>query len=312
VILIEGCEESGSKDLLPYIEKLKDRIGVPEMVVCLDSGCLDYETLWITTSLRGVVVVDIKIETMVEPVHSGSGGGIAPDSFMILRNLLDRVEDSKTGELIKEFHSEIPKGRCDEMKAVADVMKEKCLDKVKLLSGVQPTHPDYCEVLKNSTWRPCISIVGASGFPVHSTAGNVLRSCTEVRLSMRLPPTMDSHEAEKILVKKLTENPPFNAKITLGTGHSGSGFNAKVFTDTLRKSLDTMSQKNWGKDVMFFGEGGSIPFIKSLGDYFPQCDILVLGVLGPGSNAHTVNEALHIPYCKKITTTIAHVLNDCS
>jgi len=312
IILIEGSEESGSPDLIPYIDKLKNRIGTPDMLICLDSGCLNYDTLWITTSLRGVIVVDIKIETMEEAVHSGSGGGIAPDSFMILRSLLERIEDSKTGRVCDEFHVEIPEGRNQEMQKVADALKTGVLDKVKLKSGVKATHDDYCEVLKNSTWRPCVTIVGASGFPEHSKAGNVLRSCTEVRLSMRLPPTMNAKEAEAVLVKKLSENPPFGAKITLGTGHSGSGFNANVFSERLSKSISECSQKAFGKDVMYFGEGGSIPFIKSLGDYFPKCELLVLGILGPGSNAHTINESLHIPYCKKVTSVVSQVLSDCS
>jgi len=312
VIVIEGSEESGSPDLLTYIDNLKDRIRVPDMLVCLDSGCMDYEHLWITTSLRGVVVVDLKIEVMQEAVHSGSGGGLAPDSFMILRNILDRVEDSSTGIMSKEFHDEIPQGRCREMQAVADLMKEKVLDKVKLSEGVKPTHHDHCEVLKNCTWRPCISVVGASGFPAHKTAGNVLRSNTEVRLSMRLPPTRDAKQAEQLLIKRLTENPPFNAKITCSPGHSGTGFNANVFSERLSKSLKENGQKAFGKDVLMFGEGGTIPFIKSLGDYFPKCDLLVLGILGPGSNAHSVNESLHIPFCKKITTIVTHVITDCS
>lgn len=317
VILIEGSEESGSPDLIQYIDLLKDRIGTPDMLVCLDSGCIDYETLWITTSLRGVIVIDLEIETMQEAVHSGAGGGMAPDSFMILRNLMERIEDSNTGVMIPEFHDEIPSGRCSEIENVANLMKEKVLEKVKLGKGndgkgVKPTHENYAEVIKNCTWRPCISIVGASGFPVHSTAGNVLRASTTVRISMRLPPTRDHKQAHALLVQKLTENPPFNAKITVSGNHGGTGFNSNVFSDTLTKSIAECSQLAFGRDVQCFGEGGSIPFIKQLGDYFPKCDLLVLGILGPGSNAHTINESLHIPYCKKITTIISKVLNDCA
>jgi len=312
IILIEGSEESGSPDLIPYIENLKERIGTPDLVVCLDSGCLDYDTLWITTSLRGVVNVDIKVETMEEAVHSGVGTGIVPDTFMILRSLLDRIEDSKTGRVIDDFHVQIPEGRIKEMKQVAEDKKHLILDKVKMKSGVKPLSDDYAEVMMNNVWRPTITITGASGFPAHKTAGNVLRASTEVRLSMRLPPTKDAKEAETTLLKKLTENTPFNAHISISGGHTGSGWNANVFSEKLDKILEQASQNAFGKKVMKFGEGGSIPFIKSLGDFFPKCEILVLGVLGPNSNAHTVNEALNIPYCKKITTIIAHVLNEYS
>ena len=310
-ILIEGSEESGSPDLIPYINDLKERIGTPDLVVCLDSGCLDYNTLWITTSLRGVVNVDIKIDVLEEAVHSGVGTGICPDSLMILRSLLERIEDSKTGRVHEDFHVQIPQGRIEEMKSVGEEMKEGVI-KFKLKPGVKPLSDDYAEIIANNVWRPTITVTGASGFPAHKTAGNVLRASTEVRLSMRLPPTKNAKEAETQLIQKLTENPPFNAPIQVSGGHAGSGWNANVFSEKLDKCLERASQNAFGKKVMKFGEGGSIPFIKSLGDFFPQCEILVLGVLGPNSNAHSVNEALNIPYTKKITSIIAHVLNEYS
>ncbi len=310
VILVEGGEESGSPDLINYIDKLKDRIGVPDVMFCLDSGCLTYDTLWITTSLRGCVIVDFKVETMKEAVHSGSGGGIAPDTLMILRNILDRIENSSTGEVHKDFHVEIPEHRITEMKKVADYLGDGVKDKVKLLPGVKATSDDHSTILANSTWKPVLTVTGATGFPVHKTAGNVLRSCTEVRLSMRIPPTQNGEEAKECLMKKLTENPPFNAKVEVSGGFAGSGFNANAFSSQLSNSLKSLSEKAFGKGVQYFGEGGSIPFIKSLGEYFPKCELIVCGILGPGSNAHTVNEFLHIPYCKKLVTVVAHLLND--
>lgn len=312
-ILIEGSEESGSPDLLPYIETLKEKIGTPDLVVCLDSGCMDYETLWITTSLRGVCNVDVKVEMLEEACHSGSGSGVVLDSFTVLRNLLDRVEDSNTGKVHADFHVQIPEGRIKEIKQVAEFRKHDYFEsKVKACKGVRPTHEDVAEVIMNNTWRPTVTITGASGLPAHQTAGNVLRASTEVRLSMRLPPTKFGPDAETSLTKMLTENAPFGARVTVSGGHTGTGFNANVFSDKLVGILEKGSKNAFGKSCMYFGEGGSIPFIKSLGDYFPKCEILVLGVLGPGSNAHTVNESLHIPYCKKITSILSHILYEYS
>ncbi len=94
IVLIEASEESGSPDLPAHIEALADRLGTPSLVVCLDSGCLDYERLWVTTSLRGLAGGKLKVEILGNGVHSGDASGVVPDTFRIVRHLLDRVEDA--------------------------------------------------------------------------------------------------------------------------------------------------------------------------------------------------------------------------
>ena len=112
VVVIEGSEESGSPDLAAHIEALAGVIGTPSLVVCLDSGALDYDRLWVTTSLRGVVGGTLRVDVLEEGVHSGSASGVVPSSFRIIRQLLDRVEDSATGAiLIDACQSEIPEHR---------------------------------------------------------------------------------------------------------------------------------------------------------------------------------------------------------
>ena len=100
IVLIEACEESGSVDLPYYVDALKAKLGTPSLVVCLDSGCGNYEQLWGTTSLRGVVGGVLTVEVLTEGVHSGAASGIVPSSFRILRQLLDRIEDSRTGQIL--------------------------------------------------------------------------------------------------------------------------------------------------------------------------------------------------------------------
>jgi acetylornithine deacetylase/succinyl-diaminopimelate desuccinylase-like protein len=310
VIIIEGSEESGSPHLIPYIEKLKDRIGKPDLMICLDSGAQDYERLWITTSLRGACIADVTVEVLAEGVHSGAGTGIAADSFMILRNLLDRIEDSKTGKVINEFQVEIPKNRLEEAKKVGDLIGDHILERVKLLPGVKSICSDPTEMILFNTWEATLAVVGASGLPESKTAGNVLRPSTTVRLSMRLPPTKNADEASLTLRDILSKDIPFNAKVTVNARKPGFGWNNKELSEKLQSSLNESSKKIWDKELLFFGEGVSIPFIKQLADSFPSCELVVMGVLGPNSNAHTCNEALHIDYCKGITTTVAHTLND--
>jgi len=309
VIVIEGSEESGSPDLIPYLDGLKDRVGKPDLMCCIDSGAQDYETLWITTNLRGNLVADLTVQVLDEGTHSGVGTGLAADSFMIIRSLLDRLENSSTGKVNEMFHVEIPSERIEDAKKVAEV-KGKQLRGVKLIDGVQPLSEDSVNLILQNTWMPALCITGAGGFPGYENAGNVLRASSTMRLSLRLPPTKNPNEAFSQLKTLLTENPPFNAKVTLEGRKPGSGWNSTGFSPKLEKSLNNSSLNLFKRDFLKFGEGGSIPFIKSLADMFPECEIVVMGVLGPNSNAHTCNEALNIDYCKKVTTTLAHVLGD--
>lgn len=310
VVLIEGSEESGSIHLMTYVNKLKSRIGEPNLCICLDSGCLNYDQLWLTTSLRGVVNIDLTVQVLNEAIHSGEGTGLAADSFMILRNILDRLEDSKTGKIIDEFQVEIPRNRIAESKQVALLEGNNVFTKLKFTDGTKPMSNDNTELLLNNTWRPTLAIVGAGGLPEHSTAGNVLRASTTVRLSMRLPPSFDAPKAAARMKEILESNPPFNCKITAKVCGAGAGWNSNELSSGIKQSLKRSADRIFGRDIMSYGMGGSIPFIKQLGDNFPTSDFLVLGLLGPGSNAHTVNECINIPYCKKLTTIVSHTLGD--
>lgn len=312
VIVIEGSEESGSPHLMSYINDLKSRIGKPDLMVCLDSGALNYETLWVTTSLRGLAMIDVSVEVLDEALHSGTGSGFVADSFMILRNILDRIENSSTGKLIEDLHVVIPDQRLADAQKVASVLKEKVLDRIKIKSGVEPLSNDYTQLLLNTTWRPTLVVTGQDGLPPVDVAGNVLRASTRIRLSVRLPPTMDANKGTEILNDLITKEVPYGAKISTIKRQPGSGWSAKEFSSKLHESLENSSRNLWGQDYLCFGEGGSIPFIKNLADFFPECEILVIGVLGPNSNAHSCNESLDIQYCKNITTTLAHTLSDYS
>ncbi len=195
---------------------------------------------------------------------------------MILRNILDRVEDSKTGRITDIFHVDIPQNRKDEAKKVADLMKEKVLKCAKFVDGVKPICEDYTELLLKNTWEPTLCLTGAGHIPNYETAGNVLRPKTTLRVSMRLPPTLDGIQAADRLEEIIQKDPPFNAKITTVKRAPGSGWNNKDLSKRLHESLNTTSQNLWGQEYLNFGEGGSIPFIKQLADSFPKCEIVVI------------------------------------
>ena len=310
VVMIEACEESGSFDLPAYVEHLAPRIGTPCLVVCLDSGCGNYEQLWGTTSLRGLVGGDLSVEVLTEGVHSGDASGVVASSFRILRSLLSRIDDEHTGAVIKEFHVQVPPDRLAQAKLVSEVLKDEIYSKFPFTPGMQPMSTDLVELVLNRTWRPALSITGMDGIPATSSAGNVLRPRTVARLSFRVPPTLDADKAGARLKQILEKDPPYGAKVTFNYEKSGSGWNAPAMDKWLESSLDRASVTYFGKPAVYNGEGGSIPFMGMLGAKFPKAQFLITGLLGPNSNAHGPNEFLHIPTGKKLTACVATVLAD--
>src|SRR5207253_764386 len=191
VAIIECCEESGSFDLPAYVDQLAPRIGTPGLVICLDSGCGNYEQLWSTASLRGLLAGDLTVSILREGVHSGDASGIVPSSFRILRHVLDRLEDSVTGKILPPWlHAEIPQNRLAEARRTAEVLGSEVYDKFPFVDGARTMDSDPVELILNRTWRPTLSVVGQAGMPDIGHAGNVLRPYTSLKLSVRLPPTL--------------------------------------------------------------------------------------------------------------------------
>lgn len=310
VIIIEACEESGSYDLPHYMEHLRSRIGTPELIICLDSGCGNYDQLWCTTSLRGIINGDLKIELLHEGVHSGYGSGVVADSFRVLRQLLSRIEDETTGRiLLEELNPPIPPHRADQAHVAAHVLGGEILGAFPLIHPtVQGVAKDPQTLILNRTWRPALAITGISGLPSLENAGNVLRPYTTAKLSLRLPPTSDADQAGALLKKVLEASPPYGAKVTFSLEQGASGWDAPSTAPWLAQACEQASLNAFGKPPVSMGEGGSIPFMGMLGKQFPEAQFLITGVLGPHSNAHGPNEFLHIPTGKKITGCVAEVI----
>jgi acetylornithine deacetylase/succinyl-diaminopimelate desuccinylase-like protein len=309
VILIEACEESGSYDLPYYVDHLAERIGKPSLVVCLDSGCANYDQLWCTTSLRGLAGGNLRVRVLSEGVHSGDASGIVPSSFRVLRQLLSRLEDEGSGRiLIEQLHVEIPEQRLQQAQRAAQVLGNDVFDKFPFLPGMVPMTPDLTEMILNRTWRPMLSVTGVDGMPPLSNAGNVLRPFTAVKLSLRLPPTLNPKLASDLLKSELTRNPPYGATVEFEVEKSSTGWNAPALAPWLEHAIDHASQEFFGAPAMYMGEGGTIPFMGMLGEKFPGAQFMITGVLGPHSNAHGPNEFLHIPTGKRVTAVVAKVI----
>ncbi len=319
--IIESCEESGSFDLPAYVDALKPRLGRVGLVVCLDSGAGNYDQLWLTTSLRGMVSGTLKVEILTEGVHSGDSSGLVPSSFRILRHVLDRLEDSATGRLLPEsFHCAIPAERIEQAHATARILGDEVWRRFPWACGADggpalPTTSDPVEGLLNRTWRPTLSVTGVDGFPKMQDAGNVLRPYTAFKLSLRLPPLVDGGEAAARLKTLLEDNAPYNARVTFGADGRGAGgttgWNAPAIAPWLTQALDAASQAHFGAPCGYAGQGGTIPLMSLLQDCFPAAQMLVCGVLGPRSNAHGPNEFLHVPFGKRLTAAVAQVMAAC-
>ncbi|QEO27065.1 M20 family metallopeptidase [Xanthomonas translucens] len=311
VILIEACEESGSYDLPAYVDHLAERIGKPSLVVCLDSGCGNYEQLWCTTSLRGLAGGNFSVKVLSEGVHSGDASGVVPSSFRVLRELLSRLEDEATGKIrVEGLYAEIPEERLAQARKVAEVLGDEVYSKFPFLPGMTPMDEDLTELVLNRTWRPALSVTGADGLPPLASAGNVLRPQTAVKLSLRLPPTLDGKHAGELLKDVLLRDPPYGAQVSLALEKSSSGWNAPAQSPWLTDAIEAASQAAFGKPAMYMGEGGSIPFMGMLGEKFPGAQFMITGVLGPHSNAHGPNEFLHIPMGKRVTACVSKVIGE--
>jgi len=319
--LIETCEESGSYDLLPYVDALRapgnNRLGDVGLVICLDSGAGNYDQLWLTTSLRGMASGVLKVEILSEGVHSGDASGVVPSSFRIMRQVLDRLEDSASGRLLPaSFHCAVPSGRLQQAQATAAILGEElyrrfpwvhydCEGETRLSL---PMTTDPLQALLARTWAPTLSVTGAEGLPDLQNAGNVLRPYTAFKLSLRLPPLVDAALAVQQLKAVLEDNAPYQARVTFEGLSSATGWNAPDAAPWFEQALNDASQNFFGAPCGYIGQGGTIPLMNMLARGFPKAQMMVCGVLGPKSNAHGPNEFLHVPYARRLTAAVAQVI----
>jgi acetylornithine deacetylase/succinyl-diaminopimelate desuccinylase-like protein len=311
VVLIEACEESGSYDLPHYIDHLAGRLGKPSLVICLDSGCGNYDQLWLTTSLRGIAMGLLTVRVLTEGVHSGDASGIVPSSFRILRQLISRVEDEATGEIkLQELYTQVPPQRIEQAKAAAKVLGDAVYSKMPFAAGTRPMNEDLTQLVLNRTWRPALAVTGWDGYPQPQNAGNVLLPYSTAKLSFRLPPNVDGAKATAAIKKALEADPPYGAVVEFDAEDGQGGWNAPQLAPWLEKSVEKASEVAFGKPAAYMGEGGTIPFMGMLGEKFPETQFVITGVLGPQSNAHGPNEFLHIPTGKAVTVAIAQIVSD--
>jgi acetylornithine deacetylase/succinyl-diaminopimelate desuccinylase-like protein len=234
--------------------------------------------------------------------------GIAPSPFRIVRALLERLENANTGDIVLEdLYAPVPADRVAQARAATAVLGDSVAGKMPWAPGVRAISNDALELFLNSTWKPTLTITGAEGLPALIDAGNVLLPRLAVKLSLRLPPTVDAARATERIRAVLEADPPYGARVAF-TGSGQGGWNAPALAPWLESALTTASQSWFGRPALAMGTGGTIPFISMLAERYPGTQFLVTGVLGPNSNAHGPNEFLHLPTARRVTGCVADVL----
>jgi acetylornithine deacetylase/succinyl-diaminopimelate desuccinylase-like protein len=308
VVLIEASEESGSPDLAAHLDQLADVLGDVELLICLDSGALTYDRLWVTTSLRGNLIAELTVQVLEQGQHSGSASGVVPSSFRIARQLLDRLEDSSTGRIqLFELFGDIPLAHREAARAVTDEFGDVAGDEQPVVAGLELMGANPAERLLQRTWWPTLSVTGVGGIPSVADAGNVLRASTTLVLSLRLPPNVDGAFAEEALRRALTTNVPSHARVSLRT-ESANGWLSPELSPWLARALEEASEFAFGKPAAYAGEGGTIPFLAVLGARYPKVQFVATGVLGPHSNAHGIDEMLDLPTVVAVTNAVTHII----
>lgn len=315
VIICEGAEESSSVDLPYYIEQYSDLIGDVNLIVALDSGAPEYSRIWLTTALRGVVAFDLNVTTLTKGIHSGKGSGIAPESFMIMRQLLSRIENYNDAYVqLKDFEVEIPDSVKSNAEKTVGLLGEDFMKTLPLLDGVNPlgnVKKFTSDLYLNNTWKPSLAITGIKGIPSMKEAGNVLRPYTTAKVSIRTPPTFPSvKNSKKIILDTLTKNPPFNSTVQVDNFDVSDGVQIKELSESFIYSINTASKYYLSGVSANIFIGASIPFIYIFANYFPDTPFIVTGAAGFDSNAHGPNERLNLDYTKRFICTFSHILSE--
>jgi acetylornithine deacetylase/succinyl-diaminopimelate desuccinylase-like protein len=305
ILLLETSEESSSRDFPEFLETYKSLFGEPVAFVCLDAFVPSNDTLWIASSMRGIIVADLTVAVGQFGLHSGLVGGVVPSSFRILRELLDRIEDSRTGEVISAaLVSAIPETGVTVRADQATHGAPPSLT-FATLPGVQPDVHTVDEQLARLGWTSAIAYVGIEGMSSLIDAGSVLRASTTLRLSIRTPPTLDASTAARKLAEELTSNPPQGAHVSFNVQAAQSGWLASP-ESRLRPALREASVASYGESSTFCSGGATIPALEMLSLRFPLAPVLPVGVATASSNPHGPDESLSVKAAVQLTHALAH------
>jgi len=295
-IFIEGEEEIGSPYMTEFIAENREDLEA-DVIVIADSGNIKSGVPTITTSLRGLVDGVIVVDQQMEPVHSGLGGGVVPDAFMILSRIISSFHNDK-GELLI-------KGLTPTEQDVFELSDEFVKSSLSS-NGVELFEMDSYS--KRLWLEPALSILAIDAPPVAESV-NLLIPKAKAKVSLRLPPTEDPDHAMNMLEKHIKENTPFNANVNFIPEAKGKGILVDPKNEFSSKLIESFN-KNWENEVAYMGVGGSIPFANVFINEFPNSEIVLVGAGDEEGNAHAPNESVNIDDIKRLITSLTDALSN--
>ena len=295
-IFIEGEEEIGSPYMTEFIAENRRDLEA-DVIVIADSGNIKSGVPTITTSLRGLVDGVIVVDQQMEPVHSGLGGGVVPDAFMILSRIIASFHNDK-GELLIE-------GLTPTEQDVFELSDEFVKSSLSS-NGVELFEMDSYS--KRLWLEPALSILAIDAPPVAESV-NLLIPKAKAKVSLRLPPTEDPDHAMNMLEKHIKENTPFNANVNFIPEAKGKGILVDPKNEFSSKLIESFN-KNWENEVAYMGVGGSIPFANVFINEFPNSEIVLVGAGDEEGNAHAPNESVNIDDIKRLIASLTDALSN--
>ncbi len=294
-VFVEGEEESGSPSLGALLAEHRDKLAA-DVIVIADSDNWTPDIPALTVSLRGMADCVVEVETLDHGLHSGLWGGVVPDALTVLVRMLASLHDDDGNVAVAGLHE----GTAADIDRGPDWVRAES----GLLDGVQEIGSG--SVAQRMWAKPAITVIGIDTTPI-AKASNTLIPRARAKISMRIAPGGDAAEHLEALRRHLEQHVPWGAHLTVALGDVGQPY-AIDATGPVYTAARNAFRQAWGTDVIDMGMGGSIPFIAEFAAAFPQAKILVTGVEDPGTQAHSVNESLHLGVFERAATTEALLL----
>jgi acetylornithine deacetylase/succinyl-diaminopimelate desuccinylase-like protein len=297
-MFIEGEEEIGSETLSALLAQYRDRLAA-DVIVIADSGNWDIGVPALTTSLRGLVRLDVEVRTLSHAVHSGMWGGLVPDALMTLARLLSTLHDDRGDVAIEGLHAG----------PAADV--EYPEERLRAESGAAPGIEwiGTGSTVERLWTKPALSITGLDA-PKVAGASNTLVPAARARISLRVAPGDTTENALACLVRHLEANVPWGATLSTTVVDTGEATRIDATGPAYDAARAAFTEAWDGTEPVDMGVGGSIPFIAEFLEAFPEASVLVTGVEDPDTRAHGANEGLHLAEFERVVLAEALLLRN--
>jgi len=309
--VIEGEEEIGSENLGKFLAKYKSKLSA-DFIVLSDTANFDTGVPALTYQLRGIAQVDVEVQVLDHPVHSGMWGGPVPDPVQVLSKLIVDLQGKDGSINVPGLYKDVAKPSKKQLQRIRKLPfdEKKFRKDAGLLDGVKLAGEKAYSVYERIWTRPSLTVIAMESHPIQGSSNQIVDSA-RARLSLRTVPNMDGRKAAGLLIKKLTANPPCNVRVTAKlngttpwwtTDPEGPAFEAA------RRAL----KAGFGKETAMIGAGGSIGFVQPFADMLGGAPCLLMGVEDPPCNAHSENESLHLGDWRKVMRSAIHLYDELS